>query len=91
MFCAVCNTPHDYDLGPEEGICLVKGCNGPLIELFSEKRISRSDRLKELASGLVAIGRKQGLNVYLQYGKEEVEELVDHRSPGGPVPPKPLG
>jgi hypothetical protein len=35
LCCADCDAPHDLDLGPDDGTCLI--CGGPLIEDESER------------------------------------------------------
>ena len=44
LFCANCDTAHDFDLAPDEGVCLV--CGGILVE--------NKDELKQIVSGFTA-------------------------------------
>ena len=37
LYCATCDVPHDLDLGPDEGVCLV--CGGPLVEDPKEREL----------------------------------------------------
>lgn len=37
LACAECNAPHDFDLGPDDGTCVI--CGGPLIEDEQEREL----------------------------------------------------
>ena len=35
LFCASCDAPHDLDMAPDEGTCMI--CGGPLVEDLAER------------------------------------------------------
>lgn len=35
LACADCDAPHDFDLGPDDGTCVI--CGGPLVEDKTER------------------------------------------------------
>lgn len=35
LYCAFCDAPHDVDLGPDDGTCMI--CGGPLIQDEKER------------------------------------------------------
>jgi hypothetical protein len=37
LACKECNAPHDLDMGPDEGVCMI--CGGDLIEDESEREL----------------------------------------------------
>ena len=37
LSCATCDAPHDVDLAPDEGVCII--CGGPLVEDESERAL----------------------------------------------------
>lgn len=65
LYCAACDAPHDVDLGPDEGTCLI--CGGPLIEDETERAVVGPEAFGRrlttvVADGLTAVAlTRQGL------------------------------
>lgn len=61
LFCKACNAPHDFDEGPDEGICLI--CGGPLVEDPEERGIAATISEKMVTAvndGLAAVAVARG-------------------------------
>ncbi len=55
LYCASCDAPHDIDLAPDTGECII--CGGPLIEDESERGLvgpsARDNLLRESVRGII--------------------------------------
>jgi hypothetical protein len=62
LFCASCNAPHDLDMAPDEGTCLI--CGGPLVEDLSEREAVQGGLGKAVVTavndGLAAVAVARG-------------------------------
>jgi len=61
LYCKSCNAPHDFDEGPDEGICLI--CGGPLVEDPEERGIAvtiSETMVQTVTDGLAAANIARG-------------------------------
>lgn len=54
LACAVCDAPHDLDMGPDDGTCMI--CGGDLIEDESERGLVGRSAFTKTMTEVVAEG-----------------------------------